>query len=152
MLCSVESACAEFHIPTKRTLASNEGICSFVCEGWHITPESVATIAGVQPFGRLFLNIRRGHELSGLHSARIRQRELIPLPGVLEFGEAEAGAGFAGAGEKLLQQPFFLGLERGELLAVAGNHLVQRRQALGDLALLGFVFGKRNLNVSQSSR
>ena len=58
---------------------------------------------------------------------------------VLELREAETGEGFGCAGEKLLHQPFFMGLERVEFLAVRGNQLVERSQALGDFLLFGFV-------------
>ncbi len=62
---------------------------------------------------------------------------VLPLPGVLEFGEAEAGLGFAFAGEKLLHQPFFMGLERVHFPRLRGHQLVHRTQALGDFLLFG---------------
>ena len=61
----------------------------------------------------------------------------LPLPGVLEFGEAEAGLGFAFAGEKLLHQPFFMGLERVHFPRLRSDQLVHRTQALGDFLLFG---------------
>src|SRR5207245_1471861 len=40
-----------------------------------------------------------------------------PVSRVAEFRESEAWGGFAFAGEELLQEPFFVGLERVEFLA-----------------------------------
>jgi hypothetical protein len=54
---------------------------------------------------------------------------------VSELGEAEAGAGFAFAREELLHQAAFVGLQRFHFPALRGNHLVQRRQAVGDFLL-----------------
>jgi hypothetical protein len=62
---------------------------------------------------------------------------IIPLLGVLEFGEAEAGLDFAFTGEKLLHQPFFMGLERVHFPRLRGHQLVHRTQALGDFLLFG---------------
>ena len=72
-----------------------------------------------------------------LDVAEFGERHLLPLPGVLKFGEAEAGLGFAFAGEKLLHQPFFMGLERVHFLRLRGHQLVHRTQALGDFLLFG---------------
>jgi len=50
---------------------------------------------------------------------------LLPLPGVLEFGQTEAGLGFACAGEKLLlHQPFFMGFEPIQFPGLGGNQIV----------------------------
>lgn len=43
--------------------------------------------------------------------------------------------GFAFAGEKLLYQTFFMGLERVHFPGLGGKRLVHRTQALGDLLL-----------------
>jgi hypothetical protein len=58
---------------------------------------------------------------------------------VSEFGEAEAGLGFAFAGEKLLHQPFFMGLERVHFPRLRGHQLVHRTQALGDFLLFAVI-------------
>jgi len=58
-----------------------------------------------------------------------------PLAGVLKFGKAEAGLAFTFAGEKLLHQPFFMGLERVDFPRLRGHQLVYRTQALGDSSL-----------------
>ncbi|MNP23741.1 hypothetical protein D3C76_1164610 [compost metagenome] len=61
----------------------------------------------------------------------------IPLPGVFEFWETEAGLGFALAGENLLHQPFFMRLERINFPGLRGDQLVQGTQAVGDFLLFG---------------
>jgi hypothetical protein len=66
----------------------------------------------------------------------IVNRFALPLRGGVELGEAEAGEGFAFAGEELLHEPLFVGLERVEFLAFGSDQLVQRAQALGDFLLL----------------
>jgi len=43
--------------------------------------------------------------------------------------------GFAFGGEKLLHQPFFMGIERGELLRLQGDHFVEGSEAVGDFLL-----------------
>ena len=71
-----------------------------------------------------------------LNMTKVRQKTRFPLPSVLELRETEPGLGFAFAGEKLLHQPFFVGLERDHLPRLRGDQLVQRTQAVGDLLLL----------------
>ncbi|OSN69577.1 hypothetical protein BV351_05286 [Pseudomonas syringae pv. actinidiae] len=60
----------------------------------------------------------------------------IPLPGILEFEEAEARLSFTFAGEKLLHQPFFMGFECIHFAALRGDQLVHGVQKLGDSFLL----------------
>ena len=60
----------------------------------------------------------------------------LPRRLIAELGEAEAGSGFAFAGEKLLHQPFLMSLERPHFPPLRGNQLIQRRQTVGDLLLL----------------
>ena len=76
-------------------------------------------------------------------------RLLLPLPGVLEFGEAEAGEGFAFAGEKLLHQPFFMGLERVQFPALGGDQLVQRSSGSRRFFVVRRDDGERQLRASE---
>jgi hypothetical protein len=77
----------------------------------------------------------------------------LPLPGFFEFGEAEAGLGFAFAGEKLLHQPFFVGLERVQFPRLRGDQLVHRTQALGDLLLFAcFEVGKGDQLIPKNGK
>ena len=55
----------------------------------------------------------------------------------MKFGKTELGLGFAFAGEKLLHQPFFMGLERVHFPRLRGGKLVNRTQALGYFWLFG---------------
>ena len=60
----------------------------------------------------------------------------LPLRRIAELGEAEAGEGFAFAGEKLLHQAFLMSLQRLHFPPLRRDQLVQRRQTVGDLLLL----------------
>ena len=72
-----------------------------------------------------------------MECCHLPQRFLIPVPRIAEFGEAEAGFCFAFAGEKLLHQAFFMGLERLELLRLSRDQIIERGQAICDFLLFG---------------
>jgi hypothetical protein len=49
---------------------------------------------------------------------------LLSPPGILKFGKAKPRLRFTFAGEKLLHQPFFMGLERVHFPRLRGHQLV----------------------------
>lgn len=77
-------------------------------------------------------------------SCQIFEPFFFPFPGVLEFGESEAGLRFASAREKLLHLAFYMGLERVQFPGLGGNQLVHGAQAVGDFLLFGEDGRKRN--------
>ena len=79
--------------------------------------------------------------VAGTSLCQIIEFLFLPLPRVAELGEAEAGHGFACAGEELLHQPLFVLPQGFELPALRRDQVVQRAEAVGDLLLLGDASG-----------
>src|SRR5690606_4643478 len=92
--------------------------------------------------------LRGARRAAGDDVAKVADGLLLPLRGGVELGEAEAGEGFAFAGEELLHEPFFVGLERVEFLAFGSDQLVQRAQALGDFLLFGEGWDRQPIQLS----
>lgn len=64
-----------------------------------------------------------------------RKLGTAPLPRIPKLGEAQAGDGFAFAGEELLHQPFLMGLEGVDLVRLGGDQRIEGREAIGDFLL-----------------
>src|SRR3546814_2330645 len=83
------------------------------------------------PYTTLFRSVGFAREYSFAHkdAGSLAKCLLCPLRRIAELGEAEAGAGFAFAGEQLLHQAALARLQLLHLAPLRGNHLVQRRRS-----------------------
>ena len=74
---------------------------------------------------------------AGIYLRELSQQTNLPLPRFPKLRKPQTRLGFTFAGEKLLHQPFFMGLERIHFAGLCSDQFIQGTQAVGDFLLFG---------------
>ena len=92
-----------------------EGLVCFFVNKYHVVqdqfaPSDILTSDKRAPFGFVVFVATGRSDATADFGCQGPQFKLLPFPRIPKLGKAQFGQGFAFGGEKLLHQPFFLGL------------------------------------------